>query len=100
MSVLKLVLVWKQSVDAFLEELIIRRELADNFCYYQPHYDTLAGAWDWARKTLQDHASDKREHIYTSDTLYSNFHLICIFICLSCCYLLTRNYFGLQEGAA
>jgi hypothetical protein len=58
-------IVWKQSVDAFLEELIIRRELADNFCYYQPHYDTLAGAWDWARKTLQDHASDKREHIYT-----------------------------------
>ncbi|XP_047043085.1 deoxyribodipyrimidine photo-lyase-like [Lolium rigidum] len=60
-----------KSVDAFLEELIIRRELADNFCYYQPHYDTLAGAWDWARKTLQDHASDKREHIYTREQLES-----------------------------
>ncbi|KAM0873511.1 hypothetical protein ACQ4PT_038020 [Festuca glaucescens] len=58
-----------KSVDAFLEELIIRRELADNFCYYQPHYDTLAGAWEWARKTLQDHASDKREHIYTREQL-------------------------------
>jgi deoxyribodipyrimidine photo-lyase len=54
-----------QSVDAFLEELIIRRELAENFCYYQPHYDSLAGAWEWARKTLMDHAGDKREHIYT-----------------------------------
>ncbi|CAI0413489.1 unnamed protein product [Linum tenue] len=54
-----------QSVDAFLEELIVRRELADNYCYYQPHYDSLAGAWEWARKTLQDHATDKREHVYS-----------------------------------
>ncbi|KAG8088174.1 hypothetical protein GUJ93_ZPchr0010g9298 [Zizania palustris] len=54
-----------KSVDAFLEELIVRRELADNFCYYQPHYDSISGAWDWAKKTLQDHAADKREHIYT-----------------------------------
>ncbi|KAE8806919.1 deoxyribodipyrimidine photo-lyase [Hordeum vulgare] len=58
-----------KSVDAFLEELIIRRELADNFCYYQPHYDSVAGAWEWARKTLKDHAADKREHIYTREQL-------------------------------
>ncbi|KAJ9555301.1 hypothetical protein OSB04_009915 [Centaurea solstitialis] len=58
-----------QAVDAFLEELIVRRELADNFCYYQVHYDSLQGAWDWARKTLMDHASDKREHIYTKEQL-------------------------------
>ncbi|CAI0413918.1 unnamed protein product, partial [Linum tenue] len=61
-----------KSVDAFLEELIVRRELADNYCYYQPHYDSLAGAWEWARKTLQDHATDKREHVYSCD-----FILIC-----------------------
>lgn len=54
-----------QAVDAFLEEMIVRRELADNFCYYQPQYDSLQGAWEWARKTLMEHASDKREHIYT-----------------------------------
>lgn len=54
-----------QAVDTFLEEMIVRRELADNFCYYQPHYDSLLGAWEWARKTLMEHASDKREHIYT-----------------------------------
>lgn len=58
-----------QAVDAFLEELIVRRELADNYCYYQPHYDSLQGAWEWARKTLMDHASDKREHIYTREQL-------------------------------
>uniref|UniRef100_A0A0D9XI42 Deoxyribodipyrimidine photo-lyase n=1 Tax=Leersia perrieri TaxID=77586 RepID=A0A0D9XI42_9ORYZ len=58
-----------KSVDAFLEELVVRRELADNFCYYQPQYDSMSGAWDWARKTLMDHAADKREHIYTREQL-------------------------------
>lgn len=58
-----------KSVDTFVEELVIRRELADNFCFYQPHYDTLQGAWEWARKTLMDHASDKREHNYTREQL-------------------------------
>ncbi|KAJ0014422.1 hypothetical protein Pint_19883 [Pistacia integerrima] len=56
-----------KAIDAFLEELIVRRELADNFCFYQPHYDSLKGAWEWARKTLKDHASDKRELIYTKE---------------------------------
>ncbi|KAL2902254.1 Deoxyribodipyrimidine photo-lyase [Bienertia sinuspersici] len=58
-----------EAVDAFVEELIVRRELADNFCYYQPHYDSLMGAWEWARKTLMDHVSDKREHLYTREQL-------------------------------
>ncbi|KAJ6308248.1 hypothetical protein OIU76_017931 [Salix suchowensis] len=58
-----------QSADAFLEELIVRRELADNFCFYQPNYDSIHGAWEWARKTLADHASDKREHIYSKEQL-------------------------------
>ncbi|KAI3918247.1 hypothetical protein MKX01_041567 [Papaver californicum] len=50
-----------QSVDSFMEELIARRELADNFCYYQPQYDSFQGAWEWARRTLMDHANDKRD---------------------------------------
>lgn len=54
-----------KAVDSYLEELIVRRELADNFCYYQPKYDSIEGAWEWARKTLMDHKSDKREQIYT-----------------------------------
>lgn len=58
-----------KSADAFLEELIVRRELADNFCFYQPNYDSIHGAWEWARKTLADHASDKREHIYSKEQL-------------------------------
>ncbi|MFZ5980207.1 MAG: deoxyribodipyrimidine photo-lyase [Candidatus Zixiibacteriota bacterium] len=51
--------------EAFLEELIVRRELAENFCYYQKKYDSVAGFHDWARRTLQDHARDKREYLYT-----------------------------------
>ncbi|KAK7309026.1 hypothetical protein RJT34_05442 [Clitoria ternatea] len=58
-----------QAIDTFLEELIVRRELADNYCFYQPHYDSLQGAWEWARKTLLDHANDKREHIYSREQL-------------------------------
>ncbi|XP_024533022.1 deoxyribodipyrimidine photo-lyase isoform X1 [Selaginella moellendorffii] len=58
-----------QSVDSFLEELIIRRELSDNFCYYQPNYDNIQGAWEWARNSLLEHANDKREHIYTRQQL-------------------------------
>ncbi|MCO5569328.1 hypothetical protein L7F22_023040 [Adiantum nelumboides] len=58
-----------KAIDAFLEELVIRRELADNFCFYQPHYDSLQGAYEWARNTLLAHASDKREHVYTQEEL-------------------------------
>ena len=54
-----------QAVDSFLEELVVRRELADNFCFFQPQYDSLEGAWSWARTTLNDHRNDKREFVYT-----------------------------------
>jgi deoxyribodipyrimidine photo-lyase len=51
--------------EAFLEELIVRRELADNYCYYNLAYDSLDGLPEWARKTLQEHAKDQREYLYT-----------------------------------
>merc|ERR1711939_443664 len=41
-----------ESVASFLEEQIVRRELSDNFCHYQPHYDSLAGAAAWAQRQL------------------------------------------------
>lgn len=55
--------------DAFLEELIVRRELADNFCLYNPHYDTCQGFPAWARRTLSDHARDARPYAYPRDRL-------------------------------
>ena len=50
---------------AFLEELIVRRELASNFVAYNPAYDRLDGLPDWARKTLDKHADDPRPFLYT-----------------------------------
>jgi deoxyribodipyrimidine photo-lyase len=53
------------SKEAFLEELIVRRELSDNFCYYNPCYNAFNGFPAWARKTLSDHRLDTREFIYS-----------------------------------
>ncbi len=53
-----------ESKKAFLEELIIRRELADNFCYYNTRYDSVEGFPDWAKKSLKEHEKDKREYLY------------------------------------
>jgi deoxyribodipyrimidine photo-lyase len=51
--------------QSFLEELIVRRELADNFCFYNGHYDDFKGFPDWAKKTLNEHRHDRREYIYS-----------------------------------
>lgn len=53
------------SREAFLEELIVRRELSDNFCSYNEHYDSFQGFPDWARRTLDAHRKDKRQFLYT-----------------------------------
>jgi deoxyribodipyrimidine photo-lyase len=50
--------------DAFLEELIVRRELTDNYCFYTEDYDQVAGAHEWAQKTIAEHAKDVREYVY------------------------------------
>jgi len=50
---------------SFLEELIVRRELSDNYCTYCQDYDNFKGFADWARKTLDEHRDDEREYLYT-----------------------------------
>lgn len=55
----------KESEKSFLEELIVRRELSDNFCYYNRNYDSFNGFHDWAKSTLNEHRKDEREFIYT-----------------------------------
>lgn len=54
---------------AFLEELIVRRELSDNYCYYNTNYDTFEGFHSWAKESLNIHRNDKREFIYTKEQL-------------------------------
>ena len=51
--------------ESFLEELIVRRELSDNYCHYNKNYDNPKGFPNWAKKTLHEHADDPREYIYT-----------------------------------
>ncbi len=55
------------SSDAFLEELIVRRELADNFCWYNSDYDRVAGFPDWALRTIAEHRHDRREYLYSRE---------------------------------
>lgn len=51
--------------SAFLEQLIVRRELSHNFVWYNPHYDQYAGLPAWVQKTLDKHRRDPREYSYT-----------------------------------
>ena len=55
----------KESEKSFLEELIVRRELSDNFCYFNPKYDSFDGFHDWAKTSLNEHRKDEREFIYS-----------------------------------
>jgi deoxyribodipyrimidine photo-lyase len=51
--------------EAFLEELIVRRELGLNFVHYTPRYDDYEEAVPaWARKTLEAHSGDHRPALY------------------------------------
>ena len=56
------------SSESFTEELIVRKELSDNFCYYNPNYDSFNGFPLWATKTLNDHKKDEREFVYSFKT--------------------------------
>lgn len=54
-----------EAVEAYLEELVVRRELSMNFAWYNPGYDTYAALPEWARKTLDKHRHDPRPVLYT-----------------------------------
>ena len=54
---------------SYLEELIVRRELAMNFVHTTPNYDQYDCLPQWARQTLAAHRRDRREHVYSFDQL-------------------------------
>jgi deoxyribodipyrimidine photo-lyase len=56
-------------IEAFLEELIVRRELSMNFVYYNKKYDLFEAVPEWAKKTLGSHKKDKRQYTYTLEEL-------------------------------
>jgi deoxyribodipyrimidine photo-lyase len=53
--------------EEFLEELIVRRELAFNFARFTAGRATLEDLPDWARRNLKKHARDRRGFVYTRD---------------------------------
>jgi deoxyribodipyrimidine photo-lyase len=54
---------------AFLEELIVRRELAINFVRFNPTYGNIESCEPWALRTLGEHARDRRERLYNERQL-------------------------------
>lgn len=50
--------------DALVEEMVVRKELSDNFCYYSADYLTLSASPAWAQVTLAKHATDPRPSLY------------------------------------
>jgi deoxyribodipyrimidine photo-lyase len=51
----------------FLEELIVRRELAFNFARFSDNIESLDNLPRWAQATLKKHARDKRDPVYSPD---------------------------------
>jgi len=51
--------------DNYLEELIVRRELAINFVHYNPYYDSFECLPNWCKTTLQEHSKDPRPFSYS-----------------------------------
>jgi len=50
--------------EAFLEELIVRKELADNFCLYAKNFKDFSSIPYWAKMSLKSHKYDLRNYIY------------------------------------
>jgi deoxyribodipyrimidine photo-lyase len=59
----------KDDRDTYIEELLVRRELAHNYTHFEPNYDHYDALPDWAKATLREHRNDKREHQYTKQQL-------------------------------
>jgi deoxyribodipyrimidine photo-lyase len=59
----------REAKEAFLEELIVRRELAVNFVYFDRNYGSYSCLPEWAIKTLDEHRKDKRPTLYSREQL-------------------------------
>jgi deoxyribodipyrimidine photo-lyase len=55
--------------EAYLEQLLVRRELSINFVHHNPAYDSYACLPAWALATLEAHRADKRPELYSEAQL-------------------------------
>jgi deoxyribodipyrimidine photo-lyase len=53
--------------DDYINQFLTWRELAINFVHFNPLYDSIESAPDWAHKTLAAHAADPRRVVYTRE---------------------------------
>lgn len=61
----------ENGMNALFEEMIIRKELSDNFCFYARSYTDFSALPSWCRETLEKHRSDHRDFCYTLEELES-----------------------------
>ena len=55
--------------EKYLDELLIWRELAYSFCFHRDDHDQWSSIPDWAQDTLNEHAGDTRENLYSWEQL-------------------------------
>lgn len=62
---------WKLSdgAEAFLDQLITWRELSFNHAFREPNFEALTTIPRWAAETLEEHAADTRQTIYSLEEL-------------------------------
>lgn len=53
--------------EAYLEQLVVRRELSANLTRFRDDYDAYEGLPAWARTTLEEHRGDRRPALYDDD---------------------------------
>lgn len=59
----------RENKETFLEELITRKELADNFCLYSKNFKDFSGVPNWAKMSLEYHKHDIRTYNYSVENL-------------------------------
>lgn len=56
----------ENSVNSFIEEIVVRRELAINFTTFNKNFDNFEYmTYPWAYDTMSEHLEDTREYLYT-----------------------------------
>ncbi len=60
-----------EAAESFIDELVMWRELGYGYCYHESDYESYESLPEWARDTLEAHADDEREHVYTLEELAS-----------------------------
>ncbi|MEM8883226.1 MAG: NAD(P)-binding protein [Planctomycetota bacterium] len=59
----------EDGAEKFLDELLIWRELAHNFCFHARDPERLGALPDWAQTTLRQHANDERDELFSWEQL-------------------------------